>query len=407
MGQQRFRRLRTGFALAVFTAASLFCRPADAQTSELQRCLSLPGNSGPAVAEYCRGIRAAEQDQNQTAAFQHYLRSAQMGYAVAQAVVGAAYRTGWTVPVNLGQSVYWYEKAAAQGSAPAELDLGLMYANGMGVAKDIGKARQLIEAAAQQGSPQAQKDLANLGGTGMRAIPGGDQWNQGAERYRSGDYAGAARLFLESAQAGNPSATYEMGYLYENGDGVAKNMAEAARWYMKGASMGECRSEAAVGALYEAGNQVPGNWFTAAQWYEKSAAQSCEAGESRLGRAYEYGIGVPINLNEAITWYDKAAAQGNGQAAYFAKYLRDNHGIDASSYDDHEKAIKAPNLGMPGPGVFMQAPAGTVFRSTADRYGYMQAWENSVIAYNRCMAAHVNVPAGTIFQCPAAGPPRR
>ncbi len=391
-------------ALPLFAAALLVPHAARAQ-SELQRCLSLPANA--AVAEYCQGIRAAEEQQNQTAAFQHYLRSAQMGYSVAQAVVGAAYRTGWTVPVNLQQAVYWYQKAAAQGSNAAELDLGLMYANGMGVPKDIAKARQLIQAAANQGNPTAQKDLANLGSSGMKAVPGQDLWNQGVARYKAGDHAGAARLILQSAQAGNPTATYEMGYLYENGDGIPKNMAEAARWYMKGASMGECQSEAAVGQLYEDGNQVQDNWIEAAKWYQKSAAQSCKAGESRLGRAYEYGIGVPINLGEAVTWYDKAAAHGDGQAAFFAKYIRDNHGIDGSSYGDREKSMKAPYLGMPGPGMTFQVPAGTVFRSTADRYGYIQAWANSVAAYEQCLTAHAHVAPGTIFKCPAPAPPRR
>jgi len=198
-----------------------------------------------------------------------------------------------------------------------------------------------------------------------------------------------------------------MGYLYENGDGVQKNMAEAARWYAKGASMGECKSEAALGSLYEAGNQVADNWVTAAQWYQKSALQSCEAGESRLGRAYEYGIGVPINLSDATSWYDKAAAQGDGQSAYFAKYIRDNHGLDASSYDNREKAMKGPYLGMPGPGMTFQVPAGTVFRNTADRYGYIQAWANAIGAYEKCLSQHAHAPAGSVFTCPAPQPPRR
>lgn len=395
---------RASFALALF--ASALCHTAHAQQSELSRCLSLPSNANAAVAEYCQGIRAAEQQQNQSAAFQHYLRSAQMGYALAQAVVGAAYRSGWSVPVNLSQSVYWYQKAVAQGNDAAELDLGLMYANGIGVTKDLAKARQLIQASASQGNSAAQKDLANLGSTGMKTTPGADLWSQAQARYNSGDHAGGARLTLQAAQAGNPTATYEMGYLYENGDGVQKNMAEAARWYMKGAGMGECRSEAALGALYEAGNQVADNWITAAQWYQKSAAQSCGAGESRLGRAYEYGIGVPVNLDAAITWYDKAAAQGDSQSAYFAKYLRDNHGIDGSSYNDQEKAMKV-GLAMPGPGMTYQVPAGTVFRSTADRFGYIQAWANSVTAYQNCVIQHRNVPAGVTFRCPAAGPPAR
>ena len=87
MGHLRSRRV---LAFILVAAAMLAASTAHAQ-SELQRCLSLPSNTNAAVAEYCQGIRAAEQQQNQSAAFQHYLRSAQMGYSVAQAVVGAAY----------------------------------------------------------------------------------------------------------------------------------------------------------------------------------------------------------------------------------------------------------------------------------------------------------------------------
>lgn len=240
-----------------------------------------------------------------------------------------------------------------------------------------------------------------------KAVPGSNLWNQGVARYQAGDHAGAAKLVLQAAQAGYPTAMYEMGYLYENGDGVPKNMAASAQWYLKGAAVGEAKSEAAAGNLYEQGIQVADNWITAGQWYQKSAAQGNVMGEGRLGRAYEYGIGVPINLNSAIAWYDKAAAQGDGQSAYFAKYLRDNHGIDASSYNAQEKAIKAPYLSMPGPGEFMQVAAGIVFRSTADRLSYIQAWENSVAAYEKCLGAHALAPGGTVFRCPAAGPPRR
>ena len=64
-----------------------------------------------------------------------------------------------------------------------------------------------------------------------------------------------------------------------------------------------------------------------------------------MGRAYQYGIGVPLNQQSAISWYDKAAAQGHGQAQYFAKYLRDNHGADGSSRDDDERALLGPLMG--------------------------------------------------------------
>lgn len=381
-------------------------QPARAKQSEVQRCLLLPPGADPALVEYCQGIRAASgtgMEQDRAAAFAHYLKAAEMGYAEAEAVVGAAYRQGWQVPVNLALAAHWYEKAVAQGSAPAELDLGLMYAQGMGVPKDATKARQLIQAAAQQGLPQAQQALARLGDNGLKAEPGTDLWNQGIARYRAGDHAGAATLVLQAAQAGHPLAMYEMVYLYENGDGVPRDPALSAQWYMRGAAAGEPSAEAAVGMLYEKGQQVRDDWIEAAKWYEKSARKGNRSGEFSLGRAYQFGIGVPLNLAEAASWYDKAAAQGDGKAAYFARYIRDNHGFDGTSYSPEEQAIMAPYRMQPW--TLRQPPAGRVFRNTAERMAYFQAWANAAAAYEACMSRHFHATPGTIFRCPAPVPP--
>ncbi len=168
-------------------------------------------------------------------------------------------------------------------------------------------------------------------------------------RYRAGDHAGAAVLFRQAADAGNSTATYEMGYLDENGDGVRKDEAQSAQWYTRGARMGNAASEAAVGQLYEYGNQVQENWDTAAQWYTKSAEQGYVMGEFRLGRAYQYGVGIAININAAEQWYERAAAQGDSQSAFFAKYIRDNPGIDTTWYSAQEKkATMDPTRCSPG-----------------------------------------------------------
>ena len=49
-----------------------------------------------------------------------------------------------------------------------------------------------------------------------------------------------------AAEAGNPTATYEMGFLYENGDGLPKDPVQSAQWYERGAQMGSAQAEAAV-----------------------------------------------------------------------------------------------------------------------------------------------------------------
>ncbi len=234
-------------------------------------------------------------------------------------------------------------------------------------------------------------------------VPGAAIFQQAVARYRAGDRAGAAVLVRHAAEAGNPTATYEMGYLYENGDGVPKDPAQSAQWYMRGARMGNAASEAAVGQLYEYGNEVRANWDIAAQWYMKSAQQGYVMGEFRLARAYQYGVGIPININAARQWYDRAAAQGDSQSAFFAKYIRDNPGIDTTWYSAQEKALMAPYQMEP----WMLRPplTGRVFHSADQRLAYFRAWARNAAAYVACVSAHVNAPAGTAFRCPAPTPP--
>ena len=234
--------------------------------------------------------------------------------------------------------------------------------------------------------------------------PGEAIYQQGVVRYRAGDHAGAAVLVRKAADAGNPTATYEMGYLYEFGDGVPKNPAQSAQWYERGARMGNAAAEAAVGQLYEDGNVVQENWDTAAQWYTKSAQQGYVMGEFRLGRAYQYGVGIPININAAELWYSRAAAQGDSQSAFFAKYIQDNPGVDTTWYSAQEKAIMAPYQMQP----WMLRPplTGRVFHNVNQRLAYFQAWARNAAAYSACVSAHVNAPSGTAYRCPAPALPR-
>jgi TPR repeat protein len=115
---------------------------------------------------------------------------------------------------------------------------------------------------------------------------------------------------------------------------------------------------------------VKENWDEAARWYQKSAMQDDEYGMFSLGRAYQFGIGVLLDLNTAITWYDKAAAKGHGQAAYFAKYLRDNHGVDGSSRTPEEQAMLGPLIQRM---VLTAPPLGHTFHSSAERVAYIRA----------------------------------
>jgi TPR repeat protein len=49
--------------------------------------------------------------------------------------------------------------------------------------------------------------------------------------YNKGDYATALRLIRPLADKGNADAQYNLGVLYEKGQGVPQDYAEAMKWY--------------------------------------------------------------------------------------------------------------------------------------------------------------------------------
>jgi len=244
-------------------------------------------------------------------------------------------------------------------------------------------------------------------------LPAWNLYEQAGQRFQAGDHTGAARLALQAAEAGNPMAQLRVAMLYPKGDGVPKDAAAAFRWMRAAAAQGEPMAQDLLGTIYEYGRStgfydVADDWDMAARLWQASAAQGYLKGEFSLGRAYQYGIGVPIDQQLAISWYDKAAAQGESQAAYFAKYLRDNHGMDGSTRDDQERALLGPLMGRTVPFI---APFGTTFHHLSERLAFVKqefvTQEEGKIraAYNARVSAYKQCRDAGRDGCIAPGPP--
>jgi TPR repeat protein len=94
------------------------------------------------------------------------------------------------------------------------------------------------------------------------------------------NYKKALYFFKKSARSGNASAMFQLGFIYNHGDGVAKNSQAAFYWYKKSAEYGDV------------------------------------AGMFNLGCMYNYGQGTPVNLKQAKYWYEKASKLGYTPALY-------------------------------------------------------------------------------------------
>jgi TPR repeat protein len=196
--------------------------------------------------------------------------------------------------------------------------------------QDYAEARRWYEKAAAAGNAAAMTNLGWLYDNG-----------QGVPQ----DYVAARHWYEKAAAAGGAQGMVNLGLLYDNGQGVPQDYAAARRWYEKAAAAGEARGMIDLGLLYEAGHGVPQDDAAARRWYEKAGATGDAEAMNELGLFYHFGIVVPKDLIAARSWYEKAAAGGNADAmTELGDLYRDGQGVPqdyAVARRWYEKAVAA------------------------------------------------------------------
>ena len=80
--------------------------------------------------------------------------------------------------------------------------------------------------------------------------------------------------FHKRAEQGHAVAQYNLGYFYENGQGVEMNLDLAFHWFQKSAEQGHAVAQYNLGYCYENGEGVETNLDLAFHWFQKSAGCS-------------------------------------------------------------------------------------------------------------------------------------
>jgi TPR repeat protein len=197
------------------------------------------------------------QDYRQAMAW--YRRAAQAGSAAGAFNVAVLYDAGLGVPKDLSQAVNWYAQSAATGFGRAEYNLAMMYETGSGVPASRERAIALYLRAAADGIPAANVHLAALGRPSavvtQKPQDPSMQYFQRAQQLLLGRGPGeaklAADLFRRAAEQRNPLAEYDLGYCYEKGIGVSRDLEQADNWYRRAigdASNSELRGIAEIAA---------------------------------------------------------------------------------------------------------------------------------------------------------------
>ena len=80
------------------------------------------------------------------------------------------------------------------------------------------------------------------------------------------------------------------------------------KWYHKAAEQGEANAQYNLGVMYDKGQGVPQDYREAVKWYHKAAEQGDASAQSTLGGMYYFGQGVPQDFVQAHMWFNLAAA---------------------------------------------------------------------------------------------------
>ena len=122
------------------------------------------------------------------------------------------------------------------------------------------------------------------------------------------------KWYRKAAEQGDAHAQNNLGAIYNNGQGVARNYFEAVKWYRLSADQGNAGAQFNLGIVYSEGNGVSRDYAEAAKWFRKAAEQGVVVAQNNLGEIYRTGQGVPQDFAEAAKWFRKAADQGDAAA---------------------------------------------------------------------------------------------
>lgn len=88
--------------------------------------------------------------------------------------------------------------------------------------------------------------------------------------YDRADIKQALRIWMQTAEGGDPEAMTNVGEIYERGMGVPPDFAAAAQWYQKAADKGYSRALFNLGTMYEQGLGVPQDQLKALNLYRQA-----------------------------------------------------------------------------------------------------------------------------------------
>ncbi len=134
----------------------------------------------------------------------------------------------------------------------------------------------------------------------------------------------AFEYFHASADKGNASSQFYIGYMYYTGTGVKKNFKEAFDYFHLSARQNNAGAQYYLAEMYYYGDGIRKDLDRAMDYYRMAANQGHAGALCNLGYAYLHGEGVERDYAEAFRCYQLAAEQGDAEAQYSLGSMYEN-----------------------------------------------------------------------------------
>ena len=112
----------------------------------------------------------------------------------------------------------------------------------------------------------------------------GDDFDDALAAYNKGDYKTSIKLWRTLAEQGDATAQYNLGFMYDEGEGVPEDDKQAVKWYRLAAEQGHhAKAQYNLGVMYANGHGVPEDIVLAYMWWNLAAANGIENASKNKG----------------------------------------------------------------------------------------------------------------------------
>ena len=148
-----------------------------------------------------------------------------------------------------------------------------------------------------------------------------DQLRAGLAAMERQHYATALRAWSDLAEAGDPEAQHNIGYMYEEGLGVTQQYDVAMEWYRRAADGGLAEADHNLGMMYVDGRGVAKSWAQGLMYFRKAADKSLIESRYMIALSYFQGDGQIQNRRLAYEGFRETAIEGYADSQYMLSFM--------------------------------------------------------------------------------------